>query len=266
MLLSINLQLLVMVIAVGFWTPAKVKTINEDVRLQALVDGKKVIVNEASIRCDLRLDDAEGTACLPNTAIFEELARMRVLSLKQTKTNQAAKIEKLKKRVKKLEGKKKKRTYGLKRLYKGRSIANINQDEGTTLVDDTQRRMNEEDLFGVHNLDGDEVFVDVLAGEKEEQSKNVSEKEVSTADPVTTAGEVVTTANVKVSTALTTTTTIDDELTLAQTSIEIKAAKPKAITIAATTVTVISMMPKEKGTIMQEPSKTPSTKPIVSSQ
>nr|GEW50202.1 putative ribonuclease H-like domain-containing protein [Tanacetum cinerariifolium] len=42
----------------------------------------------------------------------------RVLSLEQTKTNQAAEIEKLKKRVKKLEGKKKKRTHGLKKLYK----------------------------------------------------------------------------------------------------------------------------------------------------
>nr|GFA75123.1 hypothetical protein [Tanacetum cinerariifolium] len=40
------------------------------------VDGKKVILNKASIRRDLRLDDAEGTACLPNAAIFEEFARM----------------------------------------------------------------------------------------------------------------------------------------------------------------------------------------------
>nr|GFB95227.1 hypothetical protein [Tanacetum cinerariifolium] len=40
----------------------------------------------------------------------------RVFSLEQIKTNQAAKIEKLKKRVKKLKGKKKKRTHGLKRL------------------------------------------------------------------------------------------------------------------------------------------------------
>nr|GEY97509.1 hypothetical protein [Tanacetum cinerariifolium] len=40
-------------------------------------DGKKVIVNQASIRLDLRLDDAEGTTCLPNDAIFEELARIR---------------------------------------------------------------------------------------------------------------------------------------------------------------------------------------------
>ncbi|GKB71585.1 hypothetical protein Tco_0932997 [Tanacetum coccineum] len=36
-----------------FWTSAKVKTIKEDVRIQALVDGKKVIVIEASIRSDL---------------------------------------------------------------------------------------------------------------------------------------------------------------------------------------------------------------------
>nr|GEX42403.1 hypothetical protein [Tanacetum cinerariifolium] len=59
-----------------FWTSAKVKPVNEDVQLQALVDGKKVIVNEASIRRDLRLDDADGTAYLPNAAIFEELARI----------------------------------------------------------------------------------------------------------------------------------------------------------------------------------------------
>nr|GEW32285.1 hypothetical protein [Tanacetum cinerariifolium] len=101
-----------------FWTSTKVKIVNDDVRLQSLAYGKKIIVNEASIRRDLRLDDAEGTACLPNDAIFEGLARMGVLSLEQTKTNQASKIEKLNKRVKKLEGKKKKRTHGLKRLYK----------------------------------------------------------------------------------------------------------------------------------------------------
>nr|GFD29055.1 hypothetical protein [Tanacetum cinerariifolium] len=44
--------------------------------LQALVDGKKVILNEASIKRDLRLDDVEVTAYLPNAVIFEELARI----------------------------------------------------------------------------------------------------------------------------------------------------------------------------------------------
>nr|GEY99850.1 hypothetical protein [Tanacetum cinerariifolium] len=44
--------------------------------LQVLIDGKKVVVNEASIRHDLKLNDTEGTSCLSNAVIFEELARM----------------------------------------------------------------------------------------------------------------------------------------------------------------------------------------------
>nr|GEV08191.1 ribonuclease H-like domain-containing protein [Tanacetum cinerariifolium] len=152
--------------------------------------------------------------------IYTKLSE-RVLSLEQIKTNQASKIEKLKKRVNKVKCKKKKRTYGLKRLYKvglsarivssdeeglgdqedaskrWRSIADIYQDKGTTLVDDPQRRMNEEDLFRLHDLDVDEVFGDVSAGKKEEQSENVAKKEVITTDLVIFAGEVVTIADVE---------------------------------------------------------------------
>nr|GEW04494.1 hypothetical protein [Tanacetum cinerariifolium] len=53
-----------------------IKTVNDDVRLQALIDGKKVVINEAYIRHDLKLNDAEGTSCLSNVVSFEELARM----------------------------------------------------------------------------------------------------------------------------------------------------------------------------------------------
>nr|GEY81032.1 hypothetical protein [Tanacetum cinerariifolium] len=116
----------------------------------------------------------------------------------------------------------------------GRMINNIDQDVEITLVDDTQERMNEEEVFGVNDLDGDDVVVDVSASEKVEQSVKVVEKEVSTADPVTT--------------------------------VEIKAAKPKAITTAATTVAAAGTRPKEKGIAMQEPSETPLPKPIDSSQ
>ncbi|GJW74544.1 hypothetical protein Tco_0133914 [Tanacetum coccineum] len=59
-----------------FWTSTKVKTVKEDVRIKALVYGNKIIITEASIRSDLRLDDTEGTAYLPNDTICEELARM----------------------------------------------------------------------------------------------------------------------------------------------------------------------------------------------
>nr|GEW82659.1 hypothetical protein [Tanacetum cinerariifolium] len=50
--------------------------VNDVTRLQALVDKKKVVVTEATIREVLRLDDAEGVDCLPNEEIFTELARM----------------------------------------------------------------------------------------------------------------------------------------------------------------------------------------------
>nr|GEW05632.1 hypothetical protein [Tanacetum cinerariifolium] len=59
-----------------FWTSVAVKKVNDVMRLQALVDKKKVIITEATIRDALRLDDAEGIECLPNKEIFTELARM----------------------------------------------------------------------------------------------------------------------------------------------------------------------------------------------
>nr|GFA07653.1 hypothetical protein [Tanacetum cinerariifolium] len=43
-------------------------------KLQALIDRKKVIITEDTIRQNLRLDDVDG---LPNKEIFVELARMR---------------------------------------------------------------------------------------------------------------------------------------------------------------------------------------------
>ncbi|GJV77768.1 hypothetical protein Tco_1509352 [Tanacetum coccineum] len=69
-----------------FWTTAKVKTVNEEVQIQALVDKKKVIVTETSVRSDLQLEDAEGTECLPNTTIFEQLTLMGYENLTQKLT------------------------------------------------------------------------------------------------------------------------------------------------------------------------------------
>nr|GEW81824.1 hypothetical protein [Tanacetum cinerariifolium] len=131
----------------------------------------------------------------------------RVLALETTKTNQALDIGSLKRRVKKPEKKASKRIHKLSRLYKigssriikssneaslddqedaskqGRIIDNLDADKRVTLVDETQRR-NDQDMFDIGLLDDEEV---------------VAEKEVSTADQVTTTGEVVTTADVEVS-------------------------------------------------------------------
>nr|GEY82565.1 hypothetical protein [Tanacetum cinerariifolium] len=59
-----------------FWNTVVVKQTNDVSRLQALVDKKKVVITEATIRDSLRLDDAEGVDCLPNEEIFAELACM----------------------------------------------------------------------------------------------------------------------------------------------------------------------------------------------
>ncbi|GJX05425.1 hypothetical protein Tco_0191341 [Tanacetum coccineum] len=178
---------------------------------------------------------------------FYTKLQQRVLDLENTKTAQAQEITSLKLRVKKLEKKGGSRTHKLKRLYKvGRSarvifsdeaslgdqedaskhrrkIDDIDKDAEITLVDETQGGYGDDLMFDTSVLDDEEVFAGQDMAEKE---INVAEKEVSTVDPVTTAGEVVTTASVKISTA-SPPKTIADDLTLTQTLIEIKSAKPK---------------------------------------
>ncbi|GJU69271.1 hypothetical protein Tco_1255530 [Tanacetum coccineum] len=144
----------------------------------------------------------------------------KVLDLEKAKTAQDSEIASLKKKVKKLERRNKSRTPGLKRLRKvgsarrvessneaslgnqedaskqGRKIADIDANVEVTLIDETQGRNDDNLMFDTGVLDEQEVKVD----------KVVSTTEVTTESA---------------------TTTTVDELTLAQTLIEIKAAKPK---------------------------------------
>ncbi|GJV79458.1 hypothetical protein Tco_1515328 [Tanacetum coccineum] len=101
----------------------------------------------------------------------------------------------------------------------GRKIDDIDKDVEITLVDETQGRINDEEMFDTCVLNHEEVFAGQDMAQKE---INLAKKEDSTTDLVTTSGEVVTTASVEVSIASPTEATIDDELTLAQTLIEIK--------------------------------------------
>ncbi|GKE57525.1 hypothetical protein Tco_1496710, partial [Tanacetum coccineum] len=162
-----------------------------------------------------------------------------VLHLEKAKSDQAIEITSLKKRVDKLEKRRKFTTTGLKRLKKvgttrriesyndslgtqedaskqGRRIEDIDADAKVTLVNETQERQDDDLMFDTGVLDDDddddEVFVDVTTVEKEEQS--------------TRTGEAVTTDGVEDSAAPTIPTTVEE--TLAQTLMEIKAAKPKA--------------------------------------
>nr|GEZ83652.1 hypothetical protein [Tanacetum cinerariifolium] len=52
-----------------FWTMAKVKKVDDEVWIQALVDGKGVNIKESSIRSTPRLDDAEVTPLFDNMLV-----------------------------------------------------------------------------------------------------------------------------------------------------------------------------------------------------
>ncbi|GJT70491.1 hypothetical protein Tco_1029777 [Tanacetum coccineum] len=186
----------------------------------------------------------------------------QVLDLEKAKDAQAKEIAALKKRIQRLERKKMSRPTGLKRLKKvgmsrrvessedqeslgapedaskqGRSIADIDVDVEVTLVDETQERQDDELMFDTGVLDTDEMHVEAKVDEKDEQSTKLDDS---------TAGEAVTTASVEDSAAPTTI----EEITLAQTLIQIKASKPKVVTIVATTTT--TTRPKAKGVVVQE--------------
>nr|GEU83914.1 uncharacterized mitochondrial protein AtMg00810-like [Tanacetum cinerariifolium] len=264
-----------------------VSRVNDQEQIQALVNKKKVIITEDNIRSDLYLDDAEGTACLLNEAIFEGLARMgrkqrkeakvshdesededhvptpssdplpsgedsytlnelmifctslqeQVLDLQEAKDAQSKKIAALKK--------------------KERMIKEIDQDDEVALDDNAQGRINADEMFGVDDLAREEVVLDTTTSEHEEQII----EDVSTAEPVTTFGEVVTTAADKVSAALTTDVT-EDEITIAQALVELKSTKPKVvlqeqevnttIPAAATIVITAVLIPRAKGIVFHE--------------
>ncbi|GKC19843.1 hypothetical protein Tco_1021993 [Tanacetum coccineum] len=239
---------------------------------------------------DLLLARGNTLRCGEDSLKLKELMELctnlqnRVIDLETTKTSQDQEITSLKRRVKKLERRNKSRTHKLKRLFKvgrsarmvssdeaslgdqedaskqGRKIDDIDKDAEITLVDETQGRYGDDLMFDTGVLDDEEVFAGQDMAEKE---INVVEKEVSTADPVTTAGEVVTTASVEVSTASPTETTTANELTLSQTLIEIRSAKPKVKGFVigeqseSTTRTRPQQLPsKDKGKgIMEEPEK-----------
>ncbi|GJT26497.1 putative ribonuclease H-like domain-containing protein [Tanacetum coccineum] len=59
-----------------FWSIVKAKIVNGEVQLHALVDGKKIIIIESTVRRDLQLEDAEGVDCLPNPTFFKQLTLM----------------------------------------------------------------------------------------------------------------------------------------------------------------------------------------------
>ncbi|GJW79084.1 hypothetical protein Tco_0140766 [Tanacetum coccineum] len=64
-----------------FWESASASTpVNGEMEIISTIDGKVKIVNEASIRRHLKLEDGDGISSLPNTEIFKQLALMGYVS------------------------------------------------------------------------------------------------------------------------------------------------------------------------------------------
>ncbi|GJT82898.1 hypothetical protein Tco_1057240 [Tanacetum coccineum] len=120
----------------------------------------------------------------------------RVLDLENIKTAQAQEITSLKRKVKRLEKKNRSKTHGLKRLYKVGLSARIesSEDEGfgeedaskQGKIDDIDANEDiylvnvyrDKDMFGVNDLEGDEVVVETEVASKD---VNLSVDEVTLA-------------------------------------------------------------------------------------
>ncbi|GJX83822.1 putative ribonuclease H-like domain-containing protein, partial [Tanacetum coccineum] len=248
----------------------------------------KVIITEMSVRRDLQLEDVEGIECLPNDAIFEQLALMGFVQVFLDKQVEGMSKHK---GIYVTHSHTKKVFTNMKRQGKDFSgrvtplfptmMVQDQEDMGEVLdLENTKpsqaaektklkervKKLEKKGGSRTHKLkrlykvgrsarvissedEGEEVF----AGQSE------VEKEVSAADQVTTASEVVTTASVDVSTAIPTETTTVDELNLAQTLIEIERAKPKVKKVVvqepveSTTTTEPLTIPKAKSITFREP-------------
>ncbi|GJW33792.1 hypothetical protein Tco_0053824 [Tanacetum coccineum] len=257
--------------------------------LQALVDRKKKIITESTVRRDLQLEDVEGVDCLPNAAIFEQLALMgyeqtqtpRELTRVDTKIPQssgpmenvadevvhkergdrlvraATTASSLKKEQDSGSGPRRQETMGdTIAQTRSKNVSKLSNDpllaRGITLV--STHFDADTDMFGVHDLVGDEVVVESEVAVKASEMRNVVKEVVVVIDTAST---------IPVSTA----TITDVEITLAQALAELKSAKPKADKVVIqepehgttiTTPTTIIPVPKPlqdkgKGIMIEEP-------------
>nr|GEV56305.1 hypothetical protein [Tanacetum cinerariifolium] len=156
--------------------------------------GRRLLSLKQQLLRDLKFEDEGGVDCLSNEVIFKQLPLMGVLTLETTKIAQAKEISSLKRRVKRLEKKKKLRTYWIKRLYKiglsdrvessakeqslgeedaskqGRNIADINTNAKTILVDETAKdrgRYDDQVMFDIDVLNDEEVLLKITYGDKD---------------------------------------------------------------------------------------------------
>ncbi|GKF11835.1 hypothetical protein Tco_0049761, partial [Tanacetum coccineum] len=158
--------------------------------------------------------------------------QQRVLDLEKTKTTQQNEITSLKRRVKKLEQKKRSRTHGLKRLHKvgmSRRVESFGDEED----------LDDNEIFDVDALTGDEVFA-----EQEVAAKDVN----LTVDGVTLAQALAALKSVKPK--------VKREV-IKEPNVPVNAASTPTKVSATTTATIPT---PRKGIVITEPGESTTTK------
>nr|GFB26439.1 hypothetical protein [Tanacetum cinerariifolium] len=197
----------------------------------------------------------KDSSILNKLMVFCTRLQKQVLDLQEAKAAQAKEIAALKKKVSKLNKWRKSRYGGLRRLKKigsgrrvkspmekdglgahedaskqGRMIKEIDQNTEISLDDETQGKTNDDEMFGVDDLAGEEVVMETTTGVKDS--------------------------------AAPTTDVTEDEVTIAQALAALKSTKPKVviqeqemsttIPAAATIVTTAVPTPRAKGIVFHE--------------
>nr|GEZ70033.1 hypothetical protein [Tanacetum cinerariifolium] len=206
------------------------------------------------------LPSGEDSYTLNELMVFCTSLQEQVFDLQETTDAQSKEITALKKKVFMLLKWRKTRSEGLKRLMKigsGRRVKSLLKKASFVAQEDASKQKNDDEMFGVDDLSGEELVLDTTTNEHKEQII----EDVSTNKPVTTAGEVVTTVDDKVSAAPTADVT-KDEITMAQALATLKSTKPKVVVqeqevstiilAVATTVTTAVLTPRAKGIIFHK--------------
>ncbi|GJX08241.1 hypothetical protein Tco_0196173 [Tanacetum coccineum] len=180
-----------------FWSTVKAKTINGEVQLHALVDGKKIIITESIIRRDLQLEDAEDEAV--HKELGDSLVRAATTASSLEAEQENGNITKTRSKATPNESSSLGTTSGGGPRCQetiGDTIAQTKFENVSKLSNDPMfarditlvNVQDDAEMFDVNTLTGDEVFT-----EQEVAAKDVN----LTIDEVTLAQELAALKNVK---------------------------------------------------------------------
>nr|GEX56761.1 copia protein [Tanacetum cinerariifolium] len=257
-----------------FWATAMTKNINREAQIHAKVDGKKVVISEATIRRDLKFKDEGGVDCLSNEVIFKQLTLMGTMAsgIICLATNQKFNLFKyiFESMVKHLDTKNKFLMYPrFVQVILDNHVFGMSKHNAIYVIPSHTKK-----VFGNMKRVGKDfsrkekpLFPTMLVQAQADTGEAVVVKEVDAAQDQVSAATITVAKDLTV-----------DDITLAKSLEAFKTSKPKIRgivvkdhkepSVTTTTPTSIddSTRPKEKGIVMQEPIEVTTTTILIPSQ